>query len=84
MADPVIGDFRAFAAQQRDRLATRGIDITPYRLSHLGFRRCRSGAGMPSELRICVPLVPIVSRRFPFLHGDETGTAHPPAFSFSA
>jgi predicted metalloenzyme YecM len=41
MADPVediIGDFRAFAAQQRDRLATRGIDITPYRLSHLAYR----------------------------------------------
>jgi predicted metalloenzyme YecM len=41
MADPVediIGDYRAFAAQQRDRLATRGIDITPYRLSHLAYR----------------------------------------------
>ena len=32
MADPIediIGDYRAFAAQQRDRLATRGIDIIP-------------------------------------------------------
>ena len=32
MTDPIeviIGDYRAFAAQQRDRLATRGIDITP-------------------------------------------------------
>ena len=41
MADPIediIGDYRAFAAQQRDRLATRGIDITPYRLSHLAYR----------------------------------------------
>ena len=41
MADPVadiIGDYRAFAAQQRDRLLTRGIDITPYTLSHLCFR----------------------------------------------
>jgi len=41
MADPiedVIGDYRAFAAQQRDRLATRGIDITPYELSHLAYR----------------------------------------------
>ncbi len=41
MADPVeeiIGDYRAFAAQQRDRLSTRGIDITPYRLSHLAYR----------------------------------------------
>jgi predicted metalloenzyme YecM len=34
----IIGDYRAFAAQQRDRLATRGIDITPYELSHLAYR----------------------------------------------
>src|SRR3989304_5189926 len=41
MADPVediIGDYRAFAAQQRDRLATRGIDISSYELSHLAHR----------------------------------------------
>ena len=41
MAHPIediIGDYRAFAAQQRDRLATRGIDITPYELSHLAYR----------------------------------------------
>jgi predicted metalloenzyme YecM len=41
MADPVediIGDYRAFAAQQRDRLVTRGIDITPHQLSHLAYR----------------------------------------------
>ena len=41
MADPVgdiIGDYRAFAAQQRDRLLTRGIDISPYELGHLAFR----------------------------------------------
>ena len=41
MADPledVLGDFRAFAAQQRNRLLTRGIDIAPYPLSHLAFR----------------------------------------------
>jgi predicted metalloenzyme YecM len=41
MADPledIIGDYRAFAAQQRDRLATRGIDITPYELSHVAYR----------------------------------------------
>ncbi|MEO6122167.1 MAG: VOC family protein [Ilumatobacteraceae bacterium] len=41
MADPIediIGDYRAFAAQQRDRLATLGIDITPYGLSHLAYR----------------------------------------------
>ena len=41
MADPIediVGDYRAFAAQQRDRLVTRGIDITPYELSHLAYR----------------------------------------------
>jgi predicted metalloenzyme YecM len=41
MADPIediIGDYQAFVAQQRDRLATRGIDITPYALSHLAYR----------------------------------------------
>ena len=41
MTDPIaeiIGDYRAFAAQQRDRLLTRGIDIAPYELSHLAFR----------------------------------------------
>jgi predicted metalloenzyme YecM len=41
MVDPwgdVIGDYRGFAAQQRDRLLTRGIDIRPYPLSHLAFR----------------------------------------------
>ena len=34
----IIGDYRAFAAMQRDRLAARGIDITPYTLSHLAYR----------------------------------------------
>jgi predicted metalloenzyme YecM len=41
MTDPIaeiIGDYRAFAALQRDRLATRGIDIAPYGLSHVAFR----------------------------------------------
>jgi predicted metalloenzyme YecM len=41
MDDPigdVIGDYRAFAALQRDRLAERGIDIAPYELGHLAFR----------------------------------------------
>jgi predicted metalloenzyme YecM len=41
MTDPfpdIIGDYRAFAAQQRDRLVTRGIDISPYGLSHLAYR----------------------------------------------
>ena len=41
MTDPIadiIGDYGAFAAQQRERLRTQGIDIGPYELSHLAFR----------------------------------------------
>ena len=41
MTDPIadlIGDYRAFSALQRDRLAARGIDIAPYELSHLCYR----------------------------------------------
>ena len=41
MTDPIadiIGDYSAFAAQQRDRLLARGIDIAPYELSHLAYR----------------------------------------------
>jgi len=41
MSDPIaeiIGDYRAFTALQRDRLAARGIDIAPYELSHLAYR----------------------------------------------
>lgn len=40
-SDPIaeiIGDYRAFAAMQRDRLVARGIDISPYPLSHLAVR----------------------------------------------
>ena len=40
-SDPIaeiIGDYRAFAAMQRDRLIARGIDIAPYALSHLAVR----------------------------------------------
>ena len=40
-SDPIadiIGDYRAFAAMQRDRLADRGIDIAGYPLSHLAVR----------------------------------------------
>jgi hypothetical protein len=40
-SDPIaeiIGDYRAFATMQRDRLLTRGIDIAPYALSHLAVR----------------------------------------------
>jgi predicted metalloenzyme YecM len=41
MTDPIaeiIGDYRAFAAKQRDRLLTLGIDIAPFELSHVCFR----------------------------------------------
>ncbi|MEO8273360.1 MAG: VOC family protein [Chloroflexota bacterium] len=41
MTDPIadiIGDYRGFAAQQRERLLARGIDIAPYALSHLAYR----------------------------------------------
>ncbi len=34
----IIGDYRAFAAMQRDRLSARGIDISPYALSHIAVR----------------------------------------------
>ena len=34
----IIGDYRGFAALQRDRLLARGIDIAPYPLSHLAVR----------------------------------------------
>jgi hypothetical protein len=34
----IIGDYRAFAAMQHDRLLARGIDIAPYALSHLAVR----------------------------------------------
>ncbi len=34
----IIGDYRAFAAMQRDRLIARDIDIAPYALSHLAVR----------------------------------------------
>ena len=36
--EDIIGDYKAFVAQQRDRLTTRGIDITAYELSHLAYR----------------------------------------------
>ena len=34
----IIGDYETFVAQQCDRLVKRGIDVTPYPLSHLAFR----------------------------------------------
>ena|GEM_PF-3929699 len=33
--EDIVGDYRALVEQQRDQLATRGIDITPFELSHL-------------------------------------------------
>ena len=41
MADPIediIGDYKAFAARQRDRVAALGIDVTPYAVSHICYR----------------------------------------------
>ena len=41
MANPIediIGDYRAFAAQQRDLLLAPGVDISSYELSHLAYR----------------------------------------------
>jgi hypothetical protein len=41
VADPfadILGNYRGFAAQQRDRLLARGIDIAPFELSHLAYR----------------------------------------------
>ena len=36
--EDIIGDYRAFAEQQRARLDRFGIDITPHALSHLAYR----------------------------------------------
>jgi len=38
LLEDIIGDYRGFAAQQRERLAARGIDVAPYGLSHLAYR----------------------------------------------
>jgi hypothetical protein len=56
MTDPVgdiIGNYHAFAAQQRDRLLTRGIDISPYTLGHLCYRvpRPRFAAALDAKGR---------------------------------
>lgn len=50
MADSVsdiIGDYRAFAALRRERLAARGIDIVPYALSHIAYLRLHNAAALP-------------------------------------
>jgi predicted metalloenzyme YecM len=36
--EDIIGDYQAFAAQQRDRLTALGIDISACELSHLAYR----------------------------------------------
>ena len=41
MTDPIediLGDYKGFAEQQRDRLLARGIDIASYELSHIAYR----------------------------------------------
>ena len=43
---------------------------------------CWSESCTASELVIFVSTHPVVSQRFPFLHGDETGTGTPSALSF--
>jgi hypothetical protein len=40
-------------------------------------RRCWSERCVPFELRVCVSVVPIVSRRFPILHGMRRGRHYP-------
>ena len=50
-SDPIaeiIGDYRGFAAMQRDRLLARGIDIAPYPLSHLAVRVAEIAASSDS------------------------------------
>ena len=48
-----------------------GIRTPNLRIKSL-VRRCRSERCTASDLRVCVSVLPIVSQRFPFLHGDET------------
>lgn len=55
---------------------------SPTRTIKSPVERRRSEARMRSELRVCVSALPVVSRRFPFLHGDETGTGFASALSF--
>ena len=44
---------------------------------------CWSDTCATYEQHVCVSVLPIVSHRFPFLHGDETGTGPRLALSFS-
>ena len=44
--------------------------------------RCWSERCTASDPRVCVSVLPIVSQRFPFLHGDETGRRPQLSLSF--
>jgi len=55
-----------------------GIRTPNLRIKSL-VRSCRSERRGAREQPICVSVLPIVSRRFPFLHGDETGMEPPGA-----
>jgi hypothetical protein len=46
-------------------------------------QKCWSKPWMSSELAVCVSTHPIVSRRFPFHHGDETGMEVRAVLSFA-
>ncbi len=59
------------------RDSTRNLRKSP-------MRTCRSACWASSELRVSVSALPTVSRRFPFLHGDETGIGPAQALSFQS
>jgi hypothetical protein len=50
-----------------------GIRTPNLRIKSL-VEECWLGACGAADLRSCVSIHPVVSHRFPFLHGDETGT----------
>jgi len=58
-----------------------GIRTPNLRIKSL-VRRRRSAAYTASELRVCVSLLPIVPRRFPFIHGEEAGKIPCSSLSF--
>ena len=58
-----------------------GIRTPNLRIKSL-VEECWSEDWMSSELAVCVSTHPIVSRRFPFHHGDGTGTTPHSALSF--
>jgi len=58
-----------------------GIRTPNLRIKSL-VKECWSESCTASELVVCVSTHPVVSQRFPFHHGDETGTGTPSALSF--